>query len=94
MSAHTLVPLTPRIAKDGSGTVGVVDSQGCVVAEFYNEIRCAGEGVDAEALANARLFAGASGLLAACRSAIVMLKGREHDGFLRDAIAKATGTAS
>ena len=30
-------------------------------------------------------------LLKACRTAIVALKGREHDGFLRAAIAKAEG---
>lgn len=34
---------------------------------------------------------GAAGLLIACQQAIYALKGREHDQFLRDAIAKATG---
>ena len=42
-------------------------------------------------LANARLIAAAPDLLDACRAALYALKGREHDGFLRDAIAKATG---
>lgn len=41
--------------------------------------------------ANARLIAAAPVLLAACRGALAALKGREHDQFLRDAIAKATG---
>ena len=39
--------------------------------------------------ANARLIAAAPDLLKACHQAIAALKGREHDGFLRDAIAKA-----
>lgn len=43
--------------------------------------------------ANARLIAAAPDLLKACRQALAALKGREHDQFLRDAIAKATGTA-
>ena len=30
-------------------------------------------------------------LLKACRQAVYALKGREHDGFLRDAIEQATG---
>lgn len=33
-------------------------------------------------------------LLEACRKALYALKGREHDQFLRDAIAKATGGAT
>lgn len=41
--------------------------------------------------ANARLIAAAPDLLAACEQAIYALKGREHDGFLRDAIKKAKG---
>lgn len=44
-----------------------------------------------EAIANARLIAAAPDLLDACRKALYALKGREHDQFLRDAIAKATG---
>lgn len=40
--------------------------------------------------ANARLIAAAPALLKACRQALVALKGREHDQFLRDAIAEAT----
>jgi hypothetical protein len=38
-----------------------------------------------------RLHAVNQELLKACRTAIVALKGREHDGFLRAAIAKAEG---
>jgi len=38
-----------------------------------------------------RLHAVNQELLKACRTAIVTLKGREHDGFLRAAIAKAEG---
>lgn len=44
--------------------------------------------------ANALLIAAAPELLDACRKALYALKGREHDQFLRDAIAKATGAAS
>jgi hypothetical protein len=43
-----------------------------------------------ECEANARLIAAAPDLLEACRKALYALKGREHDQFLRDAIAKAT----
>jgi hypothetical protein len=41
-----------------------------------------------------RLHAVNQELLKACRTAIVALKGREHDGFLRAAIAKAEGGTS
>lgn len=41
--------------------------------------------------ADAHLIAAAKDLLAACERAIYDLKGREHDGYLRDAIAKARG---
>jgi hypothetical protein len=46
---------------------------------------------DDNTIADGRLIAAAPDLLLACRQAINALKGREHDGFLRDAIAKATG---
>lgn len=39
---------------------------------------------------DARLIAAAPDLLKACQQALAALKGREHDQFLRDAIAKAT----
>lgn len=41
--------------------------------------------------ADARLIAAAPDLLEACQKALYALKGREHDGFLRAAIAKARG---
>ena len=44
--------------------------------------------------ANARLIAAAPDLLDACRKALYAIKGREHDQFIRDAIAKATGEQS
>ena len=44
-----------------------------------------------ERRANARLIAAAPELLDACQKALYALKGREHDQFLRDAIARATG---
>lgn len=47
-----------------------------------------------EQQANARLIAAAPDLLKACRQALVALKGREHDQFLRDVIAKATWGAA
>jgi len=40
-----------------------------------------------------QLMAAAPDLLKACRHALADLKGREHDQYLRDAIAKATGDA-
>ncbi|KPF66092.1 hypothetical protein IP84_16900 [beta proteobacterium AAP99] len=40
---------------------------------------------------DARLIAAAPELLDACKKALYALKGREHDQFLRDAIAKAEG---
>lgn len=40
---------------------------------------------------DARLIAAAPDLFRACQQALYALKGREHDQFLRDAIAKATG---
>lgn len=43
---------------------------------------------------DASLIAAAPDLLKACRQALYALKGREHDQFLRDAIAKATGEQS
>ena len=52
-----------------------------------------GHGVEAHA-ANARLIAAAPDLLDACRKALYAIKGREHDQFIRDAIAKATGEQS
>jgi hypothetical protein len=48
----------------------------------------------AELEAVARLIAAAPDLLNACQQALYALKGREHDGFLREAIAKATGSAA
>jgi hypothetical protein len=41
--------------------------------------------------ANAHLIAAAPELYAACEKALYALKGREHDGFLRAALAKARG---
>lgn len=51
-----------------------------------------GNGVTATSrAANAQLMAASPLLLKACQQAIHALKGREHDGFLRDAIEAATG---
>lgn len=41
--------------------------------------------------ADLKLMAAAPDLLRACRKALYAIKGREHDGFLREAITKATG---
>ena len=60
-----------------------------VVVRFDDE-----EADDAGGLANARLIAAAPDLLDACRKALYAIKGREHDQFIRDAIAKATGEQS
>lgn len=50
-----------------------------------------GDTRDARIKADGNLIAAAPDLLAACEKALYALKGREHDGFLRDAIKKATG---
>ena len=52
------------------------------------------EAAEALMAANARLIAAAPDLLDACRKALYAIKGREHDQFIRDAIAKATGEQS
>ena len=59
------------------------------ICQFWRK----GYGVEAHA-ANARLIAAAPDLLDACRKALYAIKGREHDQFIRDAIAKATGEQS
>ena len=68
----------------------------CAPGEFFSVYSY----VDGEPIAvpkteaNAALIAAAPDLLGACRKALYALKGREHDQFLRDAIAKATGGAA
>lgn len=86
---HTPGPL--GITRSREGDVAIVSAGGHIVAECFASIRRADEDARAEAEANARLYAAAPDLLKACRQAIVALRGREHDGFLRDAIAHATG---
>jgi hypothetical protein len=84
------VPVT-RDYGDGNDTltweiVGA-DGRKVVVLDDFHHPK---EEVEADAL----LVATAPELLKACRLAIVALKGREHDGFLREVIAKATGSAA
>ena len=82
----------------GDWYVGRNEHTRCTIYDkFGQRIANSFEGVpeahrsDDECLANARLIAAAPKLLAACRSALYLLKGREHDQFLRDVIAEATG---
>lgn len=56
---------------------------------WYN--RTAIDDIDDAATELRRLHAVNQELLEACKKALYALKGREHDQFLRDAIAKATG---
>jgi hypothetical protein len=73
----------------------VVGSKGFVVAACggHSNNMADPDELHDELCANARLIAAAPELLDACRKALYALKGREHDQFLRDAIAKATGAA-
>ncbi|WP_395055222.1 hypothetical protein [Polaromonas sp.] len=103
--AHTPGPLTVRVGANGD--VGIIapaqqavsahDIGGALVAECFSEIRRAGEGARAEALANATLYAASPELLKAAKAVAF------SNGFdaalpdkleaLRAAIAKATGAA-
>jgi hypothetical protein len=78
VQAHTPGPLIARVGSNGD--VGIIataenviafdDIGGALIAECYCEIRRAGEGAQAEALANAMLFAAAPELLAACQAMV------------------------
>lgn len=92
MPKRQVEPLTihPRLSGSESHRgYRLADSGNWIVAEVQ-------PGDDGGVLggAYAALFAAAPDLLKACKQAIVALKGREHDGFLRDAIAKAERRAS
>lgn len=109
---HTPGPLTIRVGANGDVGIiapGVADSPhnigGVLVAECFADIRRADEGANAEALANATLFAAAPDLLIALAK-IVKYADSEPDGGTtvemhranveraRAAIAKAAGSAS
>lgn len=101
---HTSGPWSPLIEGDGqkngdSHCVVAGDHLVCIaLIPFSSTATTNGEVGEThisedEAKANVRLIAAAPRLLAACRSAIVALKGRENDEFLRDVIAQATGSA-
>jgi len=87
---HTPGPWATEIADYGSKRIGTVFGGSQDIARIV----VVGDGLTRETDANARLIAAAPDLLRACQQAIVALKGREHDGFLRDAIAKATGASA
>lgn len=82
-TAHTPGPWTlePGIGGGFSGMISGPEHSVAAVCNYYPKA----------VLANALLIAAAPDLLAACEAAIYALKGREHDGFLRAAIAKAKG---
>ena len=75
-AAHTPGPLTVRVGANGD--VGIIapaqkviapdDIGGALIAECYCEIRRAGEGAFAEALANATLFAASHDMLEALKT--------------------------
>ena len=88
MYQHTKGPWHTK--RDGFSTVYI---EARIGGGWIQEVAACGpaaEGKDQQE-ANARLIAAAPDLLIACRQALYALKGREHDQFLRDAIAKATG---
>lgn len=114
-AAYTPGPLTVRVGANGD--VGIIatkqkviaddDIGGALVAECYCEIRRAGEGARAEALANATLYATSPELLEALVQArnVLVSAERHHAGEFQKrirsayikssaAIAKATGAAS
>lgn len=86
MSAHTPGPWTIYPETDGTDICAVDYTPGLPIRQII-----ARPDRGANWIANARLIAAAPELLEACRKALYALKGREHDQFLRDAIAKATG---
>ena len=90
MSAHTPGPWRSALMSDKTWHVGVYGPDGSNLAIIKVASALCGPRCDADA----RLMAAAPELLRACRQAIVELKGREHDGFLRDVIAQATGGES
>lgn len=87
MSRHTPGPwMVNKYGSVGAGAYGVQP----IIAQiepFYGP-----EEVYGSHAANAWLIAAAPELLAACKAAIAVIKGREHTGFLEAAIAKALGT--
>ena len=90
MSAHTPGPWETRSALGDLGTKRVYSTgKGSLLICTPGFLRDA-----ATADANANLIAAAPDLLQACKWALTALKGREHDQFLRDSIAKATGEAA
>jgi hypothetical protein len=90
MSAgHTPGPWSIRTL---DGSLGSIDAASGIQVAQAQEISVTDRNTGhLERISNARLIAAAPELLEACRMAIVELKGREHYGFLRDAILKATG---
>jgi hypothetical protein len=103
---HTPGPLVLRVGTNGD--VGIISTSqkangknigGALVAECFTEIRCAYEGANAEALANATLFAASLDLVAALRpfAAFACSPPGEcacHNCRARDVIAQATGSAA
>lgn len=91
--ANVSAALGPRYSQDCP--VYHLGNDACTMAIAYELwTQFPREEWDAMQAANARLIAAAPDLLDACRKALYALKGREHDQFLRDAIAKATGSKS
>lgn len=82
-----------RASKSNELTTGVYLKNGFCIARCETGNARGKEGMEdyKYAVANARLIATAPDLLKACKQALHALKGREHDQFLRDVIAKATG---
>lgn len=102
MSRHTPGPWqVPHFATDSPcecrSVVALACYPGAICEIFADNGKSIGDGGNGappleQAKANARLIAAAPDLLAACKLAIAAIKGREHTGFLEDAIAKATAT--
>ncbi len=107
-AAYTPGPLTVRVGNNGD--VGIIataqsvvasdDIGGALVAECYCEIRRAGEGARAEAIANATLFAASHEMLELLQTwtgdgALQTFEDRERfRKAARAVMAKATGAAS
>lgn len=92
MSAHTPGPWTVLEHSWSDTSITAPSTPNAVCSLDINHATEESQEADEKLMAaNARLIAAAPDLLKACQQALYALKGREHDQFLREAIAKATG---
>jgi hypothetical protein len=85
--AYTLGPLRTQRSSFGDGDVGVKETSGALVAEFYSAIRRDDERSDAEALANAQLFVNAGRMVTLLHRAVEAIDRPSEKGTLADLMA-------